>query len=75
MQSMVSDSAVVVVTGSRFAPQAIISPAADYVAYVDAGVGPNLMQQIWVVDRRGDNPRQLTTHEEGTIAYLNWASP
>lgn len=74
IQNMDAGSAVVVVTGSKFPPQAVLSPQAEYVAYVNAGADENLVPQIWVVDRRGNNQRQLTTHKEGTIAYLNWAS-
>ena len=74
LQNMDVGSAVVVVSGAKFAPQAVLSPDAGYIAYIDSGAGENLIQQVWMVDRRGNNRRQLTFHEEGTIASLNWAS-
>lgn len=74
LQNMDVGSAVIVVAGAKFTPQAILSPDAGHIAYIDAGIGSNFVAQVWVVDRRGNNRRQLTTHEEGTIAFLNWAS-
>ncbi len=54
--------------------EAVFSPDAEMVAYVDAGAGPNLIQQVWIVNRRGTGRQQLTTHKEGTITNLNWAA-
>jgi len=74
VQNMDVGSAASVVQNAKFPPQAIISPDAETVAYVDVGVGPNLIQQIWVVSRRGTDRRQLTAHKEGTITNMNWAA-
>ena len=74
VQNMDVGSAVVVVKNAKFPPQAIFSSDAETIAYVDAGAGPNLIQQIWVVNRRGTDRQQLTTHKEGTISNMNWAA-
>ncbi len=74
LQNMDAGSAVIVVTGAKFTPQAILSPNSEYIAYVDDSAGSEFVEQVWVVDRRGNNRKQLTTHKEGTIAFLNWAS-
>jgi hypothetical protein len=74
VQNMDVGSAVSVVQNAKFPPQAILSPDAETVAYVDAGAGPNLVQQVWIVNRRGTNAQQLTTHKEGTITNLNWVA-
>jgi Tol biopolymer transport system component len=74
VQNMDVGSATVVVQNAKFPPLAVLSPDAETVAYVDAGAGPNLVQQVWVVNRRGNNRQQLTTHKEGTITHLNWAA-
>ncbi|MEP6989206.1 MAG: hypothetical protein ABI970_26635, partial [Chloroflexota bacterium] len=74
VQNMNVGSAVVVVQDAKFAPQAILSPDAETVAYVDAGVGPKVVQQVWIVNRRGTNRQQLTSHKEGTISDMNWAA-
>jgi hypothetical protein len=74
VQNMAVGSAVMVVENAKFPPQAILSPDAEMVAYVDSGAGLNLIQQIWIVNRRGTNPQQLTAHPEGTISNLNWTA-
>lgn len=74
VQNMDVGSAAIVVQNSKFPPQAVFSPDAEMVAYVDAGAGPNLIQQVWIVNRRGTGRQQLTTHKEGTITNLNWAA-
>ncbi len=74
VQNMDIGSAVTIVKNAKFPPQAIFSPDADSVAYVDAGAGPNLVQQIWVVNRRGTDRQQVTNHIEGTISNMNWAA-
>ncbi len=74
VQNMDVGSAVKVVAEAKFPPQAIFSPDAERVAYVDAGAGANLIQQVWLVNRRGTNRQQITRHIEGTISNLNWAS-
>ncbi len=74
VQNMDSDSAINVVQNAKFPPQAIFSPDSETVAYVDAGIGGNLIQQVWIVNRRGTGRQQLTTHKEGTISNLNWAA-
>jgi Tol biopolymer transport system component len=74
VQNMDVGSAVKVVADAKFPPQAVFSPDAEQVAYVDAGTGANLIQQVWTVNRRGTDRRQLTGHIEGTISSLNWAA-
>ncbi len=74
VQNMDTGSAAPIVQNAKFPPQAVLSPDAEAVAYVDAGAGPNLIQQIWVVNRRGTDRKQVTTHIEGTIANMNWTA-
>ncbi len=74
VQNMEVGSAAIIVDETKFPPQAIFSPDAENAAYIDVGEGPNLVAQIWVVNRRGTNPHQLTTHKEGTISNLTWAA-
>jgi Tol biopolymer transport system component len=74
VQNMDVGSATTVVQNAKFPPLAVFSPDAETIAYVDAGAGPNLVQQVWVVNRRGTGRQQLTTHKEGTITNLNWAA-
>lgn len=62
------------VQGSNFFPQAVLSPDAAFVAYVDGGFGARTIQQIYMVSRDGKNPTQITAHQEGTISDLNWSS-
>lgn len=73
VQDMRLGTASTVVLGSTFAPQAVFSPDGELVAYVNDGAGTDVVPQIWLVGRNGKNPRQLTTHTEGTISDLNWA--
>lgn len=73
VQNMDTGSAAPIVQNAKFPPQAVLSPDAETVAYVDTGAGPNLIQQIWVVNRRGTDRKQLTNHVEGTISNMNWA--
>ncbi len=74
IQNMDVGSAGPIVQNAKFPPQAIFSFDAETVAYVDAGAGPSLIQQIWVVNRRGTDRKQVTTHIEGTISNMNWAA-
>jgi Tol biopolymer transport system component len=73
VQNMDVGSAALVVKNAKFPPQAVFSPDAETVAYVDSGAGANLIQQIWTVNRRGTDRKQLTNHSEGTITDMNWA--
>jgi hypothetical protein len=66
-------TSVRVVQSSRFPPQPAISPDAQYVAYVNAGLENPAVPQIYVVDRLGESPAQITHHGEGTIDDLVWA--
>ena len=74
VQNMDVTSAISVVQSALFPPQAIFSPDSETVAYVNAGIGSNPVQQVWVVNRRGTGRLQLTNHKEGTISNLNWAA-
>ncbi|MBI1281773.1 MAG: hypothetical protein GC179_26855 [Anaerolineaceae bacterium] len=74
VQNMDVGSAAPLVQNAKFPPQAVFSADSENVAYVDAGAGPNLIQQIWVINRRGTDRKQLTTHIEGTITSMNWAA-
>jgi len=74
IQDMDTGSAAPIVQNAKFPPQAVLSPDAETVAYVDTGAGPTPIQQIWVVNRRGTDRKQLTNHIEGTISNMNWAA-
>jgi hypothetical protein len=63
-----------VLTGFRFLPQAVFSPDAEQIAYIDGGRDDPAIQQIFTIDRRGETePVQLTKHLDGTISDLVWA--
>ncbi len=61
-----------IVTGSNFFPQAIFSPDGETVAYVDGKFGARTIPEIYVISKDGQSQRQITQHQEGTIANLNW---
>jgi hypothetical protein len=68
-----SGISVQVVRGNRFPPQPAISPDGEFVTYVNAGLENPAVPQVYVVDRLGESPMQLTHHGEGTIDDLVWA--
>ncbi|MAS32717.1 MAG: hypothetical protein CL610_01845 [Anaerolineaceae bacterium] len=53
-------------------PRPVLSPDSESVAYISldaAGV-----EQIYLVNRRGGEPVQITFHQEGIITDLNWVA-
>lgn len=68
-----SGISVQVVRGNRFPPQPTISPDGAFVAYVNAGLENPAVPQVYIVDRLGESPVQVTHHGEGTIDDLVWA--
>lgn len=63
-----------VVTGANFYPQPVFSPDAEQLAYVNGAPNAITIQQIFVVNSDGENPTQITFHQEGTISDLNWSA-
>jgi hypothetical protein len=59
-------------TGTKFPPSPTFSPNAAMVAYVDADPNNVVVPQVFVVDRGVGDPKQITTHTEGTIIDLVW---
>jgi hypothetical protein len=71
VQDQLMQIATNVVLDAAVPPQPALSPDAEQVAYVDLdGQG---IQQIYVVNRRGGPPTQLTFHQDGIISDLVWA--
>jgi hypothetical protein len=68
-----SGISVQVVRGNRFPPQPAISPDGEFVTYINAGLENPAVPQVYVVDRLGESPVQVTHHGEGTIDDLVWA--
>jgi Tol biopolymer transport system component len=68
------NSSLQVVTGANFYPQPVFSPDAEQLAYVNAAPNAMTIQQVFVVNRDGENPTQITFHQEGTISDLNWSA-
>jgi hypothetical protein len=74
VQDLLSNNSLQAVTGANFYPQPVFSPDAEQLAYVDGAAGAITIQQIFVVNRDGENPSQITFHQEGTISDLNWSA-
>lgn len=74
VQEQQSNTSIQVVTEGNFYPQPVFSPDAEQLAYVDGAPGALTIQQIFVVNRDGENPSQITFHQEGTISDLNWSA-
>jgi Tol biopolymer transport system component len=74
VQDQRSNNSLQVVTGANFYPQPVFSPDAEQLAYVDGAPGAITIQQIFVVNRDGEDPSQITFHQEGTISDLNWSA-
>ncbi len=72
VQDAISNTAIQVHSNGNFFPQAVFSPDADWVGYVDGGRALLTIPQVFVVTRDGDSRLQLTNHQEGTITDLNW---
>lgn len=71
VRELAFNTSVQVVRGARQPPQPVLSPDGQQVAYIDldtAGV-----PQVFVVDRLGGAPRQITQHTYGTVSDLVWA--
>jgi len=68
------NTALQIVFGSQFAPQAVFSPDGSLVAYIDGGRTDRTVQQIYTLSRDGDNRNQISNHGEGTITDLNWGA-
>lgn len=71
VRELAFNTSVQVVSGARQPPQPVLSPDGQQVAYIDldaAGV-----PQVFVVERLGGAPRQLTRHTYGTVSDLVWA--
>lgn len=74
VQDTQSGSASPIMTGSNFFPQAVFSPAADWVAFVDGKPGALTIPEIFVITLDGRDRHQITFHQEGTIRSLNWGA-
>jgi len=74
VQDQKSNTSLQVISGANFYPQPVFSPDAAQLAYVDGATGNITIQQIFVVSRDGENPTQITFHQEGTISDLNWSA-
>jgi Tol biopolymer transport system component len=74
VQDQRSNNSLQVVTAANFYPQPVFSPDAAQLAYVDGASGAITIPQIFVINRSGDNPAQVTFHQEGTISDLNWSA-
>lgn len=71
LRELAFNTSVQVVSGAGQPPQPALSPDGQQAAYIDldaAGV-----PQVFVVDRLGGAPRQLTAHMYGTVSDLVWA--
>lgn len=66
------NSASQVLKGGNFFPQPVFSPDGEWIAYVDGGADVITVPQIYLVDRKGENRKQISFHKEGTITDLNW---
>jgi dipeptidyl aminopeptidase/acylaminoacyl peptidase len=73
IQSQATGNTISVIKTS-LEPQPVFSPDTDLIAYVDGGKGSRSVAQIYVVNLRGESPKQITNHKEGTIANLNWSA-
>ena len=58
----------------RFSPRAIFSPDSTSVAYIDGGQDNAQVQQIYIINTDGRNPRQITFNANGTIDDFVWVS-
>lgn len=74
LQDARTNSSQGVVQGSKFYPQAVLSPDAGFVAFVDGALTTPTIPQIFTVTIEGDKRKALTTHSEGTITDLNWSN-
>ncbi len=72
VQGRRTGTALQLVAGGNFFPQPVFSPDAALVAYVDGGRDAVTVPQVFVVSRQGEDRRQLTFHQEGTISDLLW---
>lgn len=72
VQDAATNTAIQVHGNGNFFPQAVFSPDANWVAYVDGGRALLTIPQVFVVMRDGAARQQLTNHQEGTITHLNW---
>jgi WD40 repeat protein len=61
-----------IVIGVIFPPRAIFNPDSDKIAYIDADPNNRQLAQIYVVNTRGRNLIQITTHAEGEIGDMVW---
>ncbi|MBZ0294016.1 MAG: hypothetical protein K8L99_15745, partial [Anaerolineae bacterium] len=72
VQEQAFKSSTRVVDGLQVEPQAVFSPDASQVAYVD--LDAQGIAQVFVVSRQGGSPTQITFHSEGSIDDLVWAA-
>jgi Tol biopolymer transport system component len=72
VRELAFNTSVQAVSGAAVPPQPVFSPDNQQIAYIDldaAGV-----PQVFVVDRLGGAPRQLTAHTYGSVGSLVWAA-
>lgn len=74
VQNQRTNTSIEVARNTNFFPQPVFSPDGNFVAYVDGGTTDITIQQIFTVGSNGQGTRQITTHQEGTITYLNWGT-
>ncbi len=72
VRELAFNTAVQVVSGAAHPPQPALSPDGQQLAYID--LDPAGVPQVFVVDRLGGAPRQITTHTYGTVSDLVWAA-
>lgn len=74
VQDMRLNTSRTIVQETRFAPGAVFDPSGGWLAYINSGRTTPEVAQIYIVRRTGEDKRQISFHQEGTISDLNWGS-
>ena len=74
VQDMRLNTSRSLVQDTRFAPGAVFDASGDWITFINAGRGTPDIAQIYIIQRTGDNGRQISFHQEGTISDLNWGA-
>jgi dipeptidyl aminopeptidase/acylaminoacyl peptidase len=70
--NMVFATSTRLISGTTFPPQAVFSPDGKTIAYINGSEENSTVPQIFLIDRLGGTPTQLTNHPDGTISDLLW---